>query len=89
MINIHLLTEITCEDEPPVVDSATYVHTGNRVNDTATYSCNTIHRVTIATCRYNDKFQGIWIDIPSCEGQLKTMDAVTNLTFILAQIIMN
>ena len=33
-------------------------------------------------CRYSDKFQGIWIDIPSCEGQLKTMCTVTKLTFI-------
>ena len=69
-----MVAEIACP-EPVEVDRATYLMFGNRTYDNVTYVCETDHRITgtstnttNATCGHDDNFQGIWLNVPTCEG---------------------
>ena len=55
---------------------ANYMIFGNTVNDTVTYTCQTNYRINgtstnkwNATCGHDENFHGIWLDIPTCEGE--------------------
>ena len=74
IIIIHcLLADISCP-EPPDVNNAIKVQTGNRTNDSTIYTCTANYKVqgeatntTNATCGYDANFQGIWNEVPTCE----------------------
>ena len=52
---------------------------GTRFRDNVTYTCAADYRIhgtstkeTNATCEYNENFEGVWINVPTCEGELYT-----------------
>ena len=55
---------------------ADYMIFGNTVNDTVTYTCQTNYIINgtstnkwNATCGYDENLHGVWLDIPTCEGE--------------------
>lgn len=72
------ITEILCP-EPYDVDYAKSIIHGNRLWENTTYICHANHRIngtstntSNATCQSDENLNGIWVNVPVCEGKLQT-----------------